>query len=969
MPRLARRREETDEFVHTTTTNDLPQQQQGWEIPSSPIPSAMGWDNDDYLPPTADTPYMPYPRRRRRQHHQNQQVTSFTANVDAEEIDNATDHTIFQEALVNAFLTGSSSLFYTLLRSGERQPFDWCSVSNNNEESVSFAENEPPSFYVHCMDWIASQPTEAHPSEPPSYVQCQAHCELLRELLLASFRIHIRYWQNATTIAEWTRLLVSRKYPWYICGLWVLHKIHTCAVEALGVISVEYCHFGVLNQLLHKKRIPHLWELVPLREVHRRFTKLTPFTLFQRLFMALNQPKLRGFFKRWMPSLVETCPHWRDDHLTEMQKALVASIASSGAFEMTQTKCLLAFLKHRVNGVDGVTASMVDYAIQYRSPLLFEWLLTYFIQSSHTMTARVFHRWMDTLYSRDVGHTHPTLQSHWACSIFRTMVHTIHSKSTPVEWCDMLLDNGYGGIPTLTRILCLGTLHLSQSGQGGQCGKHWCETVDQWTRNSIQGLPKDGHITYDTDGDDGDDSDLGDRDGEHVEVLDWSELIHDRGEGWFYTLNDTLRDPSTGWTPFFNVLRWGNVQSVMWCLRQGLSIWSDEDECTTEYDSAQICTIHHNPLTLAMCNDDPRVTHVLMKEIDHSWPCLECRETVAHWMTTTGFASALAYHSRSCHSYGGLALFHLVKAYGGPGFRKHKGYLVNWICHYWHWHAQSLRYTSDTDTRLFLPEQGDAWTHPLLVAILSMDSALSSKHVIDVMVDCAMRHQPLVFVSVLNTMCNTYQMGEPQYLIRACLRKPSQIPLSMVFTVMRHPAIVRQLRGTVWKSYRRQLFWWCSMRVHESDSRALTHMLQIAKEEWQWDVKSCMPTSYSTYTRFAQNHSQCDSILVDSNLLPDTHTRLQPSSLQLPVWWTVMLRNGAVPLVMTGLNRLPVLRNTLRAYRLLRRYVQRKIRLDPGRALIQFRHHQMQILLETSIAGGADQIGARRIDGCTRVEE
>ena len=100
-----------------------------------------------------------------------------------------------------------------------------------------------------------------------------------------------------------------------------------------------------------------------------------------------------------------------------------------------------------------------------------------------------------------------------------------------------------------------------------------------------------------------------------------------------------------------------------------------------------------------------------------------------------------------------------------------------------------------------------------------------------------------------------------------------------------------------------------------------------------------------------------------------------------------MLRNGAVPLVMTGLNRVPVLRNALRAYRLLRRYVQRKIRLDPGRALIQFRHHQMQILLETSIVGGAvfkgnnkepkmraeeerlNRIGARRIGGCTRIEE
>lgn len=931
----------------------------------------MGWDDDDHLPPTADTPYMPYPQRRRRLY---QQLTSFTADTDEtdETDDTAADHAIFQEALVNAFLTGSSSLFYTMLRSGETQPFDWCSI----------AENEPPTFYVQCMDWIASQPTEANPSEPPSYVQCQAHCELLRELLLASFRIHIRYWQNATTIVEWTRLLVSRKYPWYICGLWVLHKIHTCAVEALGVISVEYCHFGVLNQLLHKKRIPHLWELVPLREVHRRFTKLSPFTLFERLFTALNQPKQRGFFKRWMPSLVKTCPHWRDDHLTEMQKALVASLVSSGengTFDMTQTKCLLAFLKHRVNGVDGITASMVDYAIQYRSPLLFEWLLTYFIQSSHTMTARVFHQWMDTLYSRDVGHTHPTLQSHWACSIFRTMVQTIHSKSTPVEWCDMLLDNASNGIPTLTRILCVGTLHFSQ-------GRQWCETMDRWTRNCIQALPKDGHITYDTDGED---SDLGDCDGENVEVLNWSELIHDRGEGWFYTLNDALREPFTGWTPFFNVLRWGNVQSVMWCLRQGLSIWTDDT--TTECSSS----IQHNPLSLAMCNDDPRVVHVLIKEIDHSWPCLECRETVAHWMTMTGFASALAFHSRSCHPYGGLALFHLVKPYGGPNFRKHKGHLVNLICHYWHCYAQSLRYTSDTDTQWFLPEQGNVWTHPLLVAILSMESALSSKHVIDIMVDCAMRYQPVVFESVLDTMCNAYQMVEPQYLMRVCLRERSRIPLSIVFTLMRHPAVVRQLRGTVCKSYRRQLFWWCSVRLQDSNSRALTYMLEIAKEEWQWDVKSCMPTNYSTYIRFAQNHPQCDSILVQDN----PQARLQPSSLhslQLPVWWTVMLRNGAVPLVMTGLYRVPVLGNTLRAYRLLRRYVQRKIRLDPGRALIQFRHHLMQTLLETSIADGAvskrnkepnlcaeeesvnrigtrrigtRRIGARQIGCCTRIDE
>ena len=253
MPRIARiaRMQET---VHPTTTNDLPQQQ-GWEIPSSPIPSAMGWDDDDHLPPTADTPYMPYPQRRRRLY---QQLTSFTADTDEtdETDDTAADHAIFQEALVNAFLTGSSSLFYTMLRSGETQPFDWCSI----------AENEPPTFYVQCMDWIASQPTEANPSEPPSYVQCQAHCELLRELLLASFRIHIRYWQNATTIVEWTRLLVSRKYPWYICGLWVLHKIHTCAVEALGVISVEYCHFGVLNQLLHKAVSLWNWSIA---KVHR----------------------------------------------------------------------------------------------------------------------------------------------------------------------------------------------------------------------------------------------------------------------------------------------------------------------------------------------------------------------------------------------------------------------------------------------------------------------------------------------------------------------------------------------------------------------------------------------------------------------------------------------------------------------------------------------------------------------------
>ena len=89
----------------------------------------------------------------------------------------------------------------------------------------------------------------------------------------------------------------------------------------------------------------------------------------------------------------------------------------------------------------------------------------------------------------------------------------------------------------------------------------------------------------------------------------------------------------------------------------------------------------HNPLSIAMANEDARVAHVVLAEIDqHYWTQPDCRKAVARWVRSTGFANTLALHSRD-RRVRSAQLLKMVLPYCVRSLDK--TFLIVWAIHYW----------------------------------------------------------------------------------------------------------------------------------------------------------------------------------------------------------------------------------------------------------------------------------------------
>ena len=88
--------------------------------------------------------------------------------------------------------------------------------------------------------------------------RCDAHYDLVRDIIQMSIDSRISFWEDDDTLREWIYLLVEQKYPWFVCSSW--NHLRPTAISFLHNASLLCCHTGNLHQLLHKNMISHLWE-------------------------------------------------------------------------------------------------------------------------------------------------------------------------------------------------------------------------------------------------------------------------------------------------------------------------------------------------------------------------------------------------------------------------------------------------------------------------------------------------------------------------------------------------------------------------------------------------------------------------------------------------------------------------------------------------------------------------------------
>lgn len=785
--------------------------------------------------------------------------------------------------------------------------------ATDNASSRPHPHEDSDTLYGWIVTRVPDTPTNG--KAPPA-----PHCRLLASLLQAHVAAEPDAWCVAA-VQRWTHLLVSKSYPWFVCSVWMTHLPDQPRMQtALECAALMHSHTGVLHQLLHKGHTTSLWAIGAWWDEEE--DDIT------ECFRSLLAYKNRRFYTTHVVACVGAFPY-ADEAVSQKVRGALMELGgeTEGALCMKALGCLEHLCAHdRSHGCLWHTPSLLEEAVLTGSAVVVRWVFRRCFERAFDSTAEAMgsRYWLEWL-----KHTQPLSQRNRGMvvnDLCMELLRQCRAFTTDEAWCDMLVAAD-ARTSVLTVLLCTSGAHTIMN------------LVDTWTRETLARLsPTHTTPVYQW--------------STNMQAdVKWSVLCANPAQ-WFVQVN-TWMENTSGWTPFANALRWGTVQSVTWCLAHGASICAVPNCLTHTLNTVD------NSLTLALSNGDIGVWHVFLAQVDRSWSSAHVRTLVRKWATHNhgeSLAMALGRQSFNNRHTSTVQKLKMLLPYVHDEVLACKGTVVCHILSAWEHYAASYTYRS------FHPHVGTPWTHPVVSAVLLWDAPLSSACVrtllklvcrdeqresetsetLETLGRAGVEHPPpSEWESFLNMLYDRCQLHSPHHALQYLLeRETEDVSERQLQVFLTHPATAKHMRGALDVAQRTALL----LTAGKRSDATIRRFLRTAQDMWGWRLVETLPRRFEAFVNISHRHAR-------------GFTPSIGNTARLPALWWWLLVEGALPLVICDAHKLPCLARHLRAFRLLRRCVQRRMR--ERRADVWFAHCKLWTELECTRVSVGVEVASR----------
>lgn len=382
--------------------------------------------------------------------------------------------------------------------------------------------------------------------------RCDAHYELVRDVLQKSIEEKSHNWDSDDIVEQWIHLLVERKYPWFVCSVW--NHLRPTAVSILHHASMIHCHPGNLHQLVYQKLIAHIWEdvdfLCNLGDQNDFFT-----------CVEHTHKSFRKFFRKQLV-------HFPFDDV-ESVEALLSILVG---LKCTKTLRCLLNCSHSADIYDADPHLLFKLCRTHDAKLLDTALAHY----SGPLTVGNWHRLFFNVHEEYITSwkQHP-LDNGDTTVIFELLLHTAHERLDAAEWLELIATTTNNSFLSLF-------MHCEQAAT-------LLDIIHQHTIQAMEAVPAD-HITC--------------FEMRNVQ-FHWSGFAKDS----VLNVVDALSANINGWTAFANALRWGVLPSVRWFLDR----CPNDEFLTGSMRTAGMPARRDNALSLALYNPEPKIYKQLLR--------------------------------------------------------------------------------------------------------------------------------------------------------------------------------------------------------------------------------------------------------------------------------------------------------------------------------------------------------------------
>ena len=669
--------------------------------------------------------------------------------------------------------------------------------------------------------------------------RCDAHYDLVRDIINISIESRLSFWQDDDTMYQWIHLLVEQKYPWFVCSLW--NHLRPTAISFLHDASMMHCHTGNLHQLLRQNCIASLWETDDFMH------SVTDQALF---FNTLEKRKNKSFLKT-VKTQLSHYPYTEPSYVRITIEALCLR---------KSLKIFRCFVNHEQ--AQYVKDEHVDFILlnlcKNGMVLLFEDMFHQMYNDECTPSIHNWFTWFHCIYDSNSSDSWKKRSSSELCNMFMSLLKLFDMCMPAQAWCELLTQ--VSNVPILQ--MCMHTKYAN---------KIYTQMLF-YLRRAIQSLP-DTFTTVIVNSTDNEPT-----------TIEWSSIEQEKD---FFLIVDSLLVSSQGWTSFANALRWGNRECVQWMLEQ----CKEDDKsfllntlCKTSSHPSR----YDNPLTLAMYNPDLSILHLVVHAVNddkqlHDWCCqCECRSIII------ALARVSFFHTNEQVKQRWKLITTLY-----PSISTYKSEMVEAFLNEWHEHTRIFDQLDHEKKWNELEESflfREIMRLPCPLDVLSAQYALTS-----VRVEWSAFHHRMKTIlkyGGMKDVIGTY----------IALVSTECVCLPHLYAFESYDVFKNALVHTNTSLYK-MVFAWSQRSMNE-----LNYFVKKLAERWNQNIHAILPPDYSYYA--------CTDHCIYTH-----ESRLKEQ-------WGVWLDYGLLPLIMYRSNStlsVPnILNLTLKAYRMLRRCLQRR---------------------------------------------
>ena len=669
--------------------------------------------------------------------------------------------------------------------------------------------------------------------------RCDAHYDLVRDIINMSIESHISFWQDDDTLRQWIHLLVEQKYPWFVCSRW--NHLRPTAISFLHDASMMHCHTGNLHQLLRQHCISSLWEDDDfMHSVENQ----------EIFFNTLEKGKNKSFLKT-VKTQLSHYPYTDPDCVRVTIEALCLR---------KSVKIFAFFVNHEhAQHVKDEHAGFILLNLCANGMVsLFEDMFHQMYNDECTPPVNNWVIWFHHIYGRYSSSSWKERSSRSDLrDMFMSLLKIFDICMPSQAWCELLTN--VSDVPILQ--MCMHTKYAN---------KLYTQILF-YLRKAIQSLPDTFTSVI-----------VSSTDNEQT-TIEWSSIEQEKD---FFLIVDSLLMSSQGWTSFANALRWGNRECVQWMFEQ----CKEDDKSfllNTLCKTSSNPTRYDNPLTLAMYNPDLSILHSLIYTVNddkqlHDWCCqCECRSII------TALARVSFFHTKQQvkQRWELITTIH-------PSIKTYKSVMVEAFLDEWHQHTRvsypGYEYNWNELEETFLFQEIMQLSYPLDVpaaqyALTSVSSGWSAFH---------RRFKTILKYGGMEDVIGTYN----------ALVSTECVCLPHLFAFESYDVFKHALIHTNAQLYKMVFAW------SQRPMKDLRYFIIRLTDRLNQNIHAILPSDYSYYA--------CTDycIYADENPLKEQ--------------WSIWLKYGLMPLIMYRSNSTTsvpnILNITLKAYRMLRRCLQRR---------------------------------------------